>query len=129
MLLCNYMMINYLLILVDMFNKSTSSTNSKENDKKDIIQTYNHSKIIFAGSIKREKGVFSRWKDRNFKILHAPNHEIMMTISHTNSKKIEEIINLSFSRLTSKCSAADHHIFFGLIVPSGKKYLIAAVNE
>jgi hypothetical protein len=53
----------------------------------------------------------------------------MMTISHNSSNKIEEIINLSFSRLTTRCSARDRYTFFGLIVPSGKKYLIAAADE
>jgi hypothetical protein len=53
----------------------------------------------------------------------------MITIRKRNEQRIEEVINLTFSKISKRFATVDHHPCFGIIVPSKKRYLLACSTE
>lgn len=62
-------------------------------------------------------------------LIESPHEQLMVTIRKRNESKIEEVINVTYSKMSKRFANVDHHHCFGLILPSSKKYLFAGRNE
>lgn len=55
--------------------------------------------------------------------------ELLLTYRKQKEIKIEEIINITYSRLSKKLTKVDKYHSMGVIAPSNKRYLFACSTE
>lgn len=79
--------------------------------------------------MKRQSLLFPNWRAITLTLIESPHEQLMVTIRRRNEAKIEEVINVTYSKMSKRFASVDHHHCFGLILPSSRKYLFAGSSE
>ena len=84
--------------------------------------------IIRDGTIRREGGFLTSWKERIFAFEFRPHESLTCKVFDDVSDKPEEVIDLAGAKLSKKCIEMDQRLCFGVVTNKRTKYLISLKN-
>ena len=109
--------------------KSTEETNSVDNEYPSGHRASLREELFFEVFVKRESRLFSKWRKRLCTITYVPYDRLTMTISIKDKKTAEEVIDLSCTNISKRCSVVESYHCFGFEVDNGRRYLVGRESE